>query len=63
MSAEFPCNSTRLGELGRDLFELGLGWTPKSRLDLLHGNNDDVNESDSKFKTALRKLFQDAKCS
>ncbi len=58
--AEFAYNSTMSEDLGMSLFEVDLGWKPKSPLDCLNTTLD-PNESVEEFKTRLKLSLDDAK--
>lgn len=60
-SAEFAYNSSHVETMGCTPFELDLGWTPKSPIELLSEQPEEKLESIKVFKQKLASSFQDAK--
>lgn len=60
-SAEFAYNSSRIESINCTPFELDLGWTPRSPIDLITTDTSDTLEIINVFKQRLASAFQDAK--
>ena len=61
-AAEFAYNSAVTDDLGMSLFELDLGWTPKSPLDMLSGKEIPLQNVEE-FKEKLKASLEDAQYS
>ena len=60
--AKFAYNSSISGDLGLSLFEVDLGWKPKSPLDVLTRRECRVQKA-AEFETRLKDSLDDAKFS
>lgn len=59
-AAEFAYNSAETLDLGSSPFEIDLGWSPWSPIDILHKESTPI-ESVNEFKTRLRVALEDAR--